>query len=162
MDFLGSYLTDDAGGATPRNGKKPEVGHFSTPGGSNQPNSFREENGTGSPQRAMQGLFLDLNENKGTDDIDACPIPTVPSDLLTPMTGHRSMWTKAGPHDSPISKLESMRTVFLTPRNAAKRDTTFNNSSNVAGDGIDTPTLNKGDADSGPLQGLMGFFKPSN
>lgn len=161
MDFLGSYLTDDAGGATPRNGQRPEVGHFSSPGASRQPDSFREENGTGSPQRGMEGLFLDLNERKGMDDIDASPIPTVPSDLLTPVTGHRSLWSKVSPRDTPMSKLESMRTVFLTPRNAPKRDTAFGNKS-VAGGGVNMSVDSRGDVDSGPLQGLMGFFKPSN
>lgn len=146
MDFLGSYVADANSPAAKTS--KMNVSHFPSPAGSGQPRSFREENGTGSPHSAMKIQVPPLSED---GDFDICQVPTVASENLTPMTGRKGLWEC----DTPTGMMENLSTVFLTPRAPAIKKT------QAAATEGKNPT-EKQNVDSGPLQGLMGLFKPSN
>lgn len=171
MDFLGTYLIDENTSDQNEEKQKPkiDVSHYPSPKGLEQFTRVHEETNVKDARNRLKPLFLSLPKNDQDDDFDHGPIPTVASDLLTPITTDRGSFKQAldfyPPFSSntPINAIDSMRTVFLTPRNGvrSKRDIEkkLGETSTKRNEAQDE---SEGNVDSGPIQSMFDYFKLDN
>ncbi len=171
MDFLGTYLADEHNSehSEEKPKSKIDVSHYPSPKGLEEFARVREASNSKDPRNRLKPLFLNLPRNNDDEDFDHSAIPTVASDLLTPITTQRGFFHQpldfcSSSGKTPINAMDSMRTIFLTPRIGAmkkfdieKKLTASNTQSNIERN--ETQNENKGEVDSGPMHSMFEYFK---